>query len=138
MEDKDKIKQLYDKNIKSENNIKDVRDLIKISNKLLEYSDDHYYLIIEKLEEQLNKEKKLKKDMTDLLLNFSKYLKNIGKLDNFIKGKGDNLLLTVLKELADGKTRDCLEEFEPFKETALYYGLIDYFNYEDRFIEDIE
>jgi len=98
MEDKDKIKQLYDKNIKSENNIKDVRDLIKISNKLLEYSDDHYYLIIEKLEEQLNKEKKLKKDMTDLLLNFSKYLKNIGKLDNFIKGKGDNLLLTVLKE----------------------------------------
>lgn len=103
-------------------NLKDIRDIIQLSKDSSNYQEYQNFNEREQLKEELDKREVIIWVMRDKLIKLFSYLKNIKKLESFMRGKHDDVVLVVFEWFVKG----CNETIDgDLKETAQRMKLLE-------------
>lgn len=110
-----------------EDNLEDMRKIIKMSQNALEAQNYLNYFEINQKEIEIDEKKGTIFAMRDTLIQVFQYLKNIKKLESFMKSKHDNAILVLFKmyTTSDKFTTDLLNSEDYLQEVAYRLGLSD-------------
>ncbi len=137
--DKEKLQKMYEQYSQAERNLDDVRDLIKICNRISEGKDDFYQRSKERLEKEIRHRDRTIQEMVDKLVGCFKYLKNIKKMENFMRGKHDDGTWIILKMIANGKSfKEFLDLPDGLRQVGYKFRLDDYFKCYGKIEEELE
>lgn len=110
-----------------EDNLKDMRELIRISKKINESQEYIHNFELNQKGIELDEKKGTIFAMRDALIQAFQYLKNIKKLESFMKGKHHNTILVLFEmyTTSNNFTINLVNSGSDFQEVAYRLGLSD-------------